>query len=202
MSSKPEFLVLGTLNRKKLKEMEELLRPMGWCVKALDAFPSHLAVKETGQTFAENAALKASQQALALNAWVIADDSGLEVFALRGKPGIYSARYAGESATDEDNNRELLVAMKPLAGEKRLARYVCHLALADPSGTIRISCEDYCMGMIRSEHSGQGGFGYDPLFEVLEYHQTFGQLGPTVKSCLSHRGRAMRTFAKMLERLW
>lgn len=201
LSARPEFLVLGTTNKKKLLEMAELLEPLGWPVLPLSQFSNAMAVDETGKTFAENAALKASQQAVAIKQWVVADDSGLEVFSLQGRPGIYSARFAGANATDEDNNEHLLREMVGLSGDQRAARYVCHLALSDPSGEIRIACEDYCYGRMRTERGGAHGFGYDPLFEVVEYHQTFGELGPNVKSCLSHRGRAMWQFAKLLAKM-
>jgi XTP/dITP diphosphohydrolase len=187
-----KLLVVGTNNRKKGGEMAELLASLALPVRTLADFPQSIAVDETGDSFAANAALKASQQARHLGQWVLADDSGLAVDALSGQPGIYSARFAGPTATDEDNNRHLLAQLAKVPWQQRGAHYVCHVALADPEGQIRATAEDYCHGRIRFEPDGSGGFGYDPLFEVPEYHRTFGTLAPAVKACLSHRARAIR----------
>jgi XTP/dITP diphosphohydrolase len=185
-------LVIGTHNRKKGSELAELLAPWAFRVTTLDDFPDSIEVVEDGDTFAANAILKAAQQAKHLMRWVLADDSGLEVDALDGAPGVYSARYAGPRATDDDNNRQLLDALDGVPPEKRTARYICHVAVADPTGEIRAESHDICRGRIRSEPVGANGFGYDPLFEVVEYHRTFGELGPAVKRVLSHRSRALR----------
>lgn len=194
----PFTLVIGTHNRKKGEELADLLTPLGFRVLTLDAFPNAIQVVEDGDTFAANAALKASQQAVHLGQWVLADDSGLAVDALRGAPGVYSARFAGPSATDEDNNRRLLADLGDLPLEKRTAHYVCHVSVADPSGVIRAESHDVCRGRIRVEPSGANGFGYDPLFEVVEYHRTFGELGVRVKQVLSHRSRALRAIVPKL----
>ena len=189
----PQYdLVLGTHNRKKGEELAALLAPYDFQLMTLADFPSALTVAETGDSFAENAALKATQQARHLDRWVIGEDSGLSVDALQGAPGVFSARYSGETASDESNNRYLLkqLATTPLA--QRTAHYTCHIAIADPTGGIRLCCESYCRGKIRLEGAGSAGFGYDPLFEIPEYHRTFGQLGDDVKSVLSHRARAIR----------
>lgn len=193
-------LVLGTRNRKKCVELEPLLAPYGFRLLTLADLPDAIAVEETGRTFAANAALKASQQAKHLRHWVLGEDSGLEVAALGGAPGVDSALYAGTHGDDEANNRLLLQNLKDVPLEKRGARYVSHISLSDPEGNIRIDVEDYCRGRIRFERSGTAGFGYDPLFEVVEYHKTFGELGLEVKSVLSHRSRAVRQFVpKLLE---
>jgi XTP/dITP diphosphohydrolase len=196
-------LVLGTHNRKKRAELEELLGPHGFRLRLLDEIldPVPIEVEETGQAFAENAALKAQQQARHLQQWVIGEDSGLSVDALGGAPGIYSARYAGENATDEENNAKLLAALADVPDAKRGAHYVCHMALSDPQGTIQIRCEATCNGRIARETRGNNGFGYDPLFLVPEYHRTFGELGPSVKAALSHRSRCMRRFVPQLRKL-
>jgi XTP/dITP diphosphohydrolase len=185
-------LVIGTRNRKKGDELGELLAPLGLPVVTLDAFPDALDIVENGDTFAANAALKATTQARHLSRWVLADDSGLEVDALGGAPGVYSARFAGPDATDEDNNRLLLRQLGDSPLEKRTARYVCHVTLADPTGEVRAESHDVCRGRIRFEPAGTNGFGYDPLFEVVEYHRTFGELGPLVKRTISHRSRSLR----------
>jgi XTP/dITP diphosphohydrolase len=191
-------LVLGTHNRKKLRELEALLGPVGVALATLDDFPQAIEVAETGETFADNARLKASVQAAHLGQWVLGEDSGLSVEALGGRPGVYSARYAGEGATDADNNRKLLAELGGTPIERRGAFYTCHMTLADPTGAVRLEAEGYCRGRIRSEAAGSGGFGYDPYFEIVEYHRTFGELAAEVKAMLSHRGRAMRQFVAAL----
>jgi XTP/dITP diphosphohydrolase len=188
----PSLLVIGTANRKKGLELADLLRPARLEIRTLADFPQAIAVPEDGATFAENARLKAGQQARHLGHWVLADDSGLMVDALGGAPGVYSARYSGPEATDAANNRKLLAQLAGLPPDARGAQFVCHVAVADPSGAIRAESEASCRGRILDEPRGTAGFGYDPLFEVREYYQTFGQLGPVAKACLSHRARAMR----------
>lgn len=111
---------------------------------------------------------------------------------LNGAPGVYSARYSGDGATDATNNEKLLAALSAISQEKRTACYVCHAVLADPQGEVRAESTGRCGGRIRFAPAGGGGFGYDPLFEVVEYHRTFGELSPAVKSALSHRARAIR----------
>jgi XTP/dITP diphosphohydrolase len=191
-------LVIGTHNRKKGLELAELLAPWGFCVVTLDGVPGAIEIVEDGDSFAANAALKATQQAKHLGRWVLADDSGLEVDALGGAPGIYSARFAGPNATDADNNRYLLEKLGDLPRERRAARYVCHVTVADPTGAVRAESHDNCRGRIRFVLAGTNGFGYDPYFEVVEYHRTFGELGPTVKRMLSHRSRALRAILPQL----
>ncbi|MBX7169238.1 MAG: non-canonical purine NTP pyrophosphatase [Pirellulales bacterium] len=187
------MLVLGTTNLKKGQELAELLAPAGIAVATLSDFPPVLDVVEDGDSFAANAALKAQAQARRLQRWVLAEDSGLCVAALEGAPGVYSARFAGANATDEANNRLLLDQLAGVPTERRGAWYVCHATLAAPDGTIRAEAEETCRGRIRTEPVGQAGFGYDPLFEIVEYHRTVGELGATVKSCLSHRSRALKS---------
>jgi len=184
------LIVLGTANRKKGLELVELLAPVGIELKTLADFPEAISVVEDGGTFAANAALKAVEQARHLRHWVLAEDSGLMVDALDGAPGVFSARFSGPEATDQSNNRLLLEKLGELPLSRRTARYVCHMTLADPSGTIRAESEASCRGRILFELRGIHGFGYDPLFEIVEYHRTFGQLGPLVKARLSHRARA------------
>jgi XTP/dITP diphosphohydrolase len=193
--TKPKVLVMGTRNRKKLGELIELLEPHGIELRSLADYPNALEIEETGVTFAENAALKAVQQARHLGEWVLGEDSGLAVDYLDGAPGVYSARFSGENATDESNNRLLLAKLAGVPREKRTAHYVCHATLADPQGNIVADAEDYCRGRILEQAAGTGGFGYDPLFEIVECHQTFGELSPAVKSVLSHRSRAIRAIA-------
>jgi XTP/dITP diphosphohydrolase len=193
-------LVLGTYNVKKGRELQELLAPHDFQLRTLADVADPCQVEETGQSFAENAALKARDQARHLKQWVLGEDSGLCVDVLGGAPGIYSARYSGPAATDESNNQRLLEALADVPLEQRKAHYVCHVAVADPAGNLRATSEAYCHGRIARRPSGTAGFGYDPLFEVLEYHRTFGQLGDVVKSLISHRARAMRALlARLIE---
>jgi XTP/dITP diphosphohydrolase len=187
-------LVLGTNNAKKLREMKMLLTDTDVAVKSLAEIENSIEVDETGSSFEENAQLKASEQARHLNAWVLGEDSGLSVAALDGAPGIYSARFSGADATDDQNNTLLLEKLSGVPAGKRSAWYTSHMALSDPQGNVRISCEARCYGRILDKPIGDGGFGYDPLFELVEYHQTFAQLGDAVKSMLSHRARANRKF--------
>jgi XTP/dITP diphosphohydrolase len=184
--------VLGTWNRKKGLELADLLVPFGFTIQTLADFPAAVRVVEDGDSFAANAAKKAVQQARHLNRWVLGEDSGLMVDALHGAPGIFSARYAGAEATDQLNNRRLLDALRNVPTAARTARYVCHVTLADPTGTIRADSEAACRGRIATAPAGTAGFGYDPLFEVVEYHRTFGQLGDRVKRLLSHRSRTLQ----------
>jgi len=197
-SKSMRILILGTRNRKKLGELVELLLPLGIELRTLADFPAAIEVEESGDTFAANAALKAREQALHLGEWVLGEDSGLCVAALGGAPGVYSARFSGLKATDEANNRLLLEKLAGVPLEKRAAYYVCHATLSDPSGTIRAEAEGECHGHILTTASGSGGFGYDPMFEVLEYHRTFGELSPAVKAALSHRSRAIRQLVPQL----
>ena len=198
-------LVLGTNNRKKGIELAELLTPYTIDVRTLADFDQKLDVIENGQTFLDNARKKAIEQATFLNAWVIGEDSGLCVDALDGAPGVHSARFAAlsedKNSSDKENNRLLLEKLENVPLEKRTAHYVCTAVLADPAGTVHGETEGRCRGRILFEHSGEGGFGYDPLFEVIEYHQTFGTLSPVVKQVISHRARAMRKLIPMIMKI-
>lgn len=194
-------IVIGTTNAGKGRELAELLAPHGFVVQTLKDFGPPIEVVEDGDTFAANARKKAQEHALHLKAWVLADDSGLEVDALQGRPGVYSARYAGPDATDEANNRKLITELARLPLEKRAAGYWCHVAVSDPRGGIRCESSGRCRGRIVFEPRGDNGFGYDPLFEVVEFHKTFGELGPAVKAALSHRARAMRAIVPELMKL-
>jgi XTP/dITP diphosphohydrolase len=183
-------LIVASRNRKKSGEIRDLLAPFGVLVTSVSEIAGVPDVVEDGSTFAENAAKKASETARTLSSWTLAEDSGLEVAALVGAPGIYSARFSGPGATDESNNAKLMSELSAVVDDRRDARYVCNVALADPSGTIRLQVEAYCHGRIIREARGTNGFGYDPYFLIREYHRTFGELSPAVKRRLSHRARA------------
>jgi XTP/dITP diphosphohydrolase len=191
-------LLVATTNQAKGRELQVLLAPSRFGVLTLADVTNPIEVVEDGDTFAANARKKAIEHAQHQKTWVLADDSGLEVDALGGAPGVYSARYAGEAATDEKNNKKLLAELGNTPLEKRTAAYYCHIAVADPTGKIRAESCDRCGGRIRFEPVGTNGFGYDPLFEIVELHRTFGELGPLVKSTLSHRGRAIRRIVPQL----
>lgn len=186
------ILVVGTANRKKAVELADLLGPVGLELRTLADFPEAVAVAEDADTFAGNAALKATLQARHLGHWVLADDSGLAVDALDGAPGVLSARYSGAGANDASNNRLLLERLAEVPAERRTGQFVCHATLADPQGTIRAESEAACRGRILWAARGHTGFGYDPLFEIAEYHRSFAELGPMAKAALSHRARAVR----------
>jgi XTP/dITP diphosphohydrolase len=183
-------LVIGSRNKKKLEELQDLLGDLPIGLVDLSARPDVADVEETGQTFEENARLKAAIYAKAVVEWVLAEDSGLVVPALRGRPGVYSARYAGIHGDDAANNRKLLAELAPLPDDRRAAYYVCVAALAAPDGEVKSVTEGRCHGVIAKQTRGTGGFGYDPLFEIPEYHKTFGELSLRVKQALSHRARA------------
>jgi XTP/dITP diphosphohydrolase len=195
-------LVVGTRNRKKREELLEILGGEGIELRDLTQYPDAPEVEEDGDTFEANARKKAVTLARHLHQWVLGEDSGLVVPALSGRPGVYSARYAGKQGDDAANNARLLAELDPLPDDSRAAHYVCTAALADPAGEVRAVVEGRCHGVIVREARGTGGFGYDPLFLIPEYHQTFGELSARVKHALSHRGRAMAQLRPILHRLF
>jgi XTP/dITP diphosphohydrolase len=202
-------LVLGSRNRKKCREMAELIsppwEPNAWLsrldIRSVDEFPGAPDIVEDADTFRGNACKKAAEQARALGCFVLADDSGLAVDALGGAPGVFSARYAGEPSDDAANNAKLLAALRDVPEEARGAAFRCALALADPNGAIRLETEGICRGRLTRAVRGEGGFGYDPLFFIREYHKTFGELSPLVKHQLSHRARAFARLRTALVRM-
>jgi XTP/dITP diphosphohydrolase len=197
----PPALVVGTRNRKKLEEIREILGDLGLELRDLTQYPGVPEVVEDGATFEANARKKAVELARHLGAWVLGEDSGLVVPGLNGRPGVYSARYAGRQGDDEANNDRLLAELAPLPEDRRSAYYVCTAALADPQGEVQAVVEGRCHGVIAHERRGTGGFGYDPLFLIPEYHRTFGELSPVVKHALSHRARALAKLRPVLRRL-
>ena len=193
-------LVLGSRNKKKLKEMLALLGDLAIELTDLTPYPDAPEVEETAETFVGNATLKATQLAPVLGAWVIGEDSGLCVPALGGAPGVYSARYAGTHGDDAANNDKLLRDMAALSGDARAAFYVSTAVLADPTGKVVAAVEGRCHGVIVAERRGSGGFGYDPLFLIPEYGQTFGELPPEVKQQMSHRAKAFAQLRPVIVR--
>jgi XTP/dITP diphosphohydrolase len=193
-------LVLGSRNAGKLRELEALLCPLGIHCRSLDGISAAVDVEETAATFAENAALKATVQAQAIGLPVLAEDSGLVVDALGGQPGVFSARYAGPDRDDAANNTRLLQQLSEVPEDRRQAHYACHMALAAADGRLVATSHGECHGRIARRLHGDGGFGYDPLFVVPEYHRTFGELAADVKAVISHRGRALREMVAVLRR--
>ena len=191
-------LVLASRNRKKIKELETFLSEISSdiTVLSLDDIGFHDEIVEDGATFAENSRIKASVPA-ELGYIGVADDSGLEVDALGGEPGVYSARYSGEGANDEKNNKKLLAALAGVPDEKRTARFRTVVTCIFPDGD-EIQAEGVCEGRILESPRGQDGFGYDPLFWYEPLGKTFAELTPDEKNSVSHRGRAMREFAAKL----
>jgi XTP/dITP diphosphohydrolase len=191
-------VVLATRNARKCAELRALLAPQAIAVCSLSECVDVPEVIEDGATYSDNAARKASQVARALGRWTIGEDSGLEVDALDGAPGVYSARFSGDGATDASNNALLAARLAETPDELRGARYACHIAVADPQGDVRLHVEATCRGRITREPRGTQGFGYDPYFLIPELHRTFGELSPLVKQQLSHRGRALRRLIPLL----
>jgi XTP/dITP diphosphohydrolase len=198
----PSVLVIGTRNQKKREEIAEIMSDLGIELKDLSAFPEAPEVEEDGATFEANARKKAEELAKRLHHWVLGEDSGLVVPALNGRPGVHSARYAGNHGDDAANNQRLLAELAPLPEDRRAAYYVCTAALADPEGKTVAVVEGRCHGVIIREPRGTGGFGYDPLFLIPEYHRTFGELSPRVKHALSHRARALAHLKPLIRRVF
>ena len=180
-------LIVATGNSHKTEEISAILGA-GYDVSDLKAYPELPAVEETGTTFLENATLKAVEISEKVPGLVLSDDSGLEVDALGGDPGVYSSRYAGEDGNDAANNRKLLAALD--GEEQRTARFRCVIVLAE-HGEVLAHFNGAVEGRMIRELQGQGGFGYDPLFVPNGYEKTFSELGEDVKNGLSHRARAM-----------
>lgn len=199
------IIIVATRNPGKVREFAHALEPLNKRVQSLADYPDVPEVVEDGTTFAENARKKARTVGEALGVPVLADDSGLCVDQLDGAPGVYSARYAGEGASDEDNNAKLLAELEQhQLGEDTVqpllstARFVCHLALYDPAGGRFVEASGAAEGWITSEPSGGGGFGYDPLFYLPAYEKTFAELTLEEKQAVSHRGAALRALAGKL----
>ena len=194
-------LLLATRNPGKVNEIESILTDSGWSFSSLKAFPNIDTPDETGATYAENAILKARFYALATGLCALADDSGLEVEALDGAPGVFSARYAGENASDADRRALLLSELSKLPNANRRARFVAVVAISDARGTVLNVSEGICEGTIISSARGDGGFGYDPLFVPDGFNQTFAELPEDIKNRISHRARALMNTLNFLSQL-
>lgn len=204
MSRAPIRLVFATRNRGKLAELRALVADLGVQVLSLDDVDVP-EVEEDGATFAANATKKALEVSHATGLPALADDSGLEVDALGGAPGVHSARYAGVHGDDEANNDKLLAALADVPDARRTARFRSALALADTAGRLGedvLLAEGACEGVILRERRGTGGFGYDPLFYVPDLAATFAELGIGTKNDRSHRAAAMRALRPLLLKYW
>ncbi|TVP55910.1 MAG: RdgB/HAM1 family non-canonical purine NTP pyrophosphatase [Nodularia sp. (in: Bacteria)] len=188
-----KLLVVATGNPGKLRELQAYLANSGW---ELTLKPEELEIAETGETFAANAGLKASQVAQATGQWAIADDSGLQVDALNGVPGVYSARYG---SNDSERIARLLRELGNAVN--RQAQFVCAVAIARPDGTIALESEGICRGEILHAPRGEGGFGYDPIFYVPEKQLTFAEMSRELKGSISHRGQALKALIPQLAAL-
>jgi len=190
MSNLPSLL-LGTRNAGKVREIEIILGKVPWQIRSLREFQNVGVASETADAYAENAIAKAQFYARATGLCALADDSGLEVEALGGAPGIFSARYAGEDASDADRRVLLLSQLAHIPKEQRRARFVSVVAVAEPKGNVLNISEGTCSGQITFEPRGEGGFGYDPLFVPEGFEKTFAELADSIKNRISHRARAL-----------
>lgn len=198
MKGKQPTIVVATQNSGKIIELRELVRELPITFLSLTDFNAVPEIIEDGETFEENAVKKARLTSSWTGLAALADDSGLCIDALDGRPGVFSARYAGENASDEERFQKILEEMRDVPEEYRSARFVCVLALAAPSGKVALFRGD-CEGRITTEPRGSSGFGYDPIFYFERCGHTFGEMDKRSKNRVSHRGRALRKFATYLE---
>ena len=189
-------LLIATSNQGKLREIREILKDLPFMLSSLSDHPAIEAVAETGDTFAENAALKATGYANMTQRLTLADDSGLEVEALNGAPGIHSARYLGDGVDYATRNQSLLSRIEEATN--RRARFVCAIAIADAEGNLLNVSHGFCQGRIAAAPRGSGGFGYDPIFIPDGFELTFGELSPETKRQISHRANALREACEFL----
>ena len=193
-----EFII-ATKNQGKLREIRELLKDFDFKVTSLADYPDAPDIVEDGDSFAANALIKANIIGRYTGKLVMGEDSGIEVDYLNGAPGIYSARFAGEHATDEDNNKKLMQELSGVSADKRSARYQCYCALVDGDKQIDI-VHGSCEGFITEDPRGNNGFGYDPYFLIEEYGKTFGELDPSIKAKISHRAQALKLVKELLSK--
>jgi len=191
-------VIVATRNRGKTREIREALKGLGVRIRSLSDFSNVPEIEENGKTFVDNALKKARYYTKYFGKVTLADDSGLEVDFLKGLPGIYSARYAGEKASSQENNEKLLREMERVPISKRGARFKCVIAVVSPDGG-EILAEGVCRGRIGFGEKGRRGFGYDPLFILPNYGKTMAQLSLKEKNKISHRGKALRKIRKMIQ---
>jgi XTP/dITP diphosphohydrolase len=192
-------IVVATRNEGKLQEIKDLFREIEVKIVSLKDIPQVPVICESGLTFQENALIKAGSVASFTKKIAIADDSGLEVDSLDGKPGVHSARFAGENASDKENNKELLRRLEGVPMSKRGATFRCVIAIVNPNGK-KGTVKGECRGIIQFKEKGEFGFGYDPLFFIPEYGKTFAELSNEIKNKISHRAKAIKKLKAVLEK--
>lgn len=195
-------LLIATTNKGKTDEFANLLSGLPLKLRSLSEFADSPEVLETGTTFEENANLKAAAYAAETNLWTLADDSGLEVAALGGAPGVFSARYGGAALSDAERSAKLLSELEKTKNKERRARFVSVISLANPAGAIQISANGVCDGVISLKSLGKNGFGYDSVFIPDGFKQTFGELDPMIKEKISHRTRATTEIMRFLQQFF
>lgn len=191
-------MIFATGNQGKIKEIKAILGDIGEAIISMKEAGIDIDIVEDGKTFEENAIIKAKAVMERTGQLVLADDSGLEVDALGGEPGIYSARYMGENTSYEIKNRNIIERLEGVEGDARSARFVCVIAAAFPDGET-VTTRGTIEGVIAKEPAGENGFGYDPIVYVPEYNMTTGQMEPEAKNAISHRGKALCAMKKILE---
>lgn len=192
-------ILVATNNRGKIREFAELLTDLPIRFHSLAEFPNVREVEETGATFEENAALKATGYARQTGLWTLADDSGLEVVALGGAPGVFSARFGGAGLTDAERTEKLLFELEKTGDKEKKARFICVIVFSNPNGEIYYRAKGVCDGRIAANPLGANGFGYDPVFIPDGFNQTFGELPNEVKRKISHRARAVSEITRFLQ---
>lgn len=198
LTALPKRILIASGNRGKIREFEFLLRPLQIALTTLSESPHINEPQETGSTFTANAGLKASYYAIHTGEWSIADDSGLEIDLLGGRPGVLSARYGGAATPYQEKMQLVLKELRAMAKDERGAQFVSVIALADPSGNIRLTAEGICRGSIADSPRGNHGFGYDPIFLPDGFDRTFGEMSDDEKRSLSHRGKASFEFIRKM----
>ncbi len=194
----PTEVIVATRNKGKLREFRDALKGLSLRIRGLSDFPDVPEVEEDGDSFTENALKKARFYSTVFGKLTLADDSGLEVDSLKGLPGVHSARYAGQGASSQENNRKLLGEMQGVPMSKRGARFRCVIALKSPGGREALA-EGSCRGRIGFKQKGKKGFGYDPLFILPRDGRTMAELSLEAKNKISHRGKALRTIRKIIQ---
>jgi XTP/dITP diphosphohydrolase len=192
-------IIVATKNKGKYHEIKGILTDMPFNVLSMEDMNLDIDIVENGNTFEENSLIKAREVCKLTGDIVIADDSGLEIAYLNGRPGIHSSRFGGENTTDEERNRKLLTILEKVPFEKRKARFVCVIAVVYPEGNY-FTVKGTCDGYIDFEPKGKNGFGYDPIFYVPEYDMTTAQMEPKEKHKISHRGKALKLMIEELKR--
>ncbi|PYS52107.1 MAG: non-canonical purine NTP pyrophosphatase, RdgB/HAM1 family [Acidobacteria bacterium] len=195
----PTELLIATRNEGKVAELRPMLVELPLSLRSLKEFPEIDEVEETGTTFSENAALKARSYAEQTRLWTLSDDSGLEVYALGGAPGVYSARYGGADLSYDERIKRLLDELSQTGSDDRRARFVCVIAIANAQGEIINLSTGTCEGTIARAPRGTNGFGYDPIFVPDDYEQTFGELLAEIKEKISHRAIALEAARSFLQ---